>query len=189
MPANKSQEVGRRRQYLCISNPQRKSPLIRVSLLLCAIAWGFSAIALAQAAPQDSGILLQVDTREVILDVLALDSHDHPILDLTANDLEVSEEAGHKQKVARDITSLRLVDPNAPAENPQEAGTGFMGVNAISCRDRATPHYVLSYRPSEEGWSSGFHNVVVTARRHGLKLFYEHSYYVGQKEPLPQVEK
>jgi len=189
MPESESPKVERRRQYLCISNPNRKSPLIRIPILLCTIASGISAIALAQAAPQDSGIVLQVDTREVILNVLALDSHDHPVLDLTPGDLEVSEDAGHKQKIARDITSLRLVDPNAPSENPQGAGTGFMGVNAISCRDRTTPHYVLSYRPSDEGWSSGYHKVVVTARRHGLKLFYEHSYYVGQKEPLPEADK
>lgn len=159
------------------------SLLIRSSLLLCGLASGLCG-AFAQSEPPDSGLVLRVDTREVILDVLALDSRDHPVLDLDAADLAVSELVGHKKKVARDITSLRLVDP---AAEERSQNTAFI-VRPISCRVRMTPHYVLAYRPSEENWSSGFHQVVIEARRKGVKLSYQHGYYVGEKEPLPKLK-
>lgn len=180
-------ELSETHKGLCVASTQRKTSLICSSLLLCIIASCLSGHSLAQSEAQDLGLTLRVNAREVILDVLALDSHDHPILDLAAGDLAAFDLVAHKQKIARGITSLRLVYPNTPEERSQD-GAGFAGMS-ISCRLRTTPHYVLAYRPSDENWSSGFHKVVIETRRHGVKLSYQHSYYVGEQEPLPRLKK
>jgi len=137
----------------------------------------------ASPAQQSEDFTLHVATREVIVNVLALDKRNHPVLDLGRSDFEVFEVVGKSQRSVRDITMLRIYDPDAPAATAIASDPGFLRTQAISCLERTTPHYQLAYLPSTEGWTSGFHEVVIRMHRGGVKLFYQHRYYVGQTDP------
>jgi hypothetical protein len=121
-----------------------------------------------------------VTTRDVIVDVIAVDSRDRPILDLRPSDLQVFDQhAGHNAgRLPERIVRLSLVDPSGrqtTASEPQTAGFQI----APTCLDRATPHYSLAYHPGSDAWSAGVHQVAVQSLRRGVYLYYRHSYYVG----------
>lgn len=140
---------------------------------------------------------LRVTTREVLVDLIALDRYNKPVLDLKPADLQVSEsteletkrkrkERAHRQPTAASvapITSLSVFDPNRPASSAEEARTGFRIL--ASCLERSTVHYLLAFHPGPDGWTSGYHRIVVAVNRPGVKLFYRHEYYVGLAAPVP----
>jgi hypothetical protein len=146
----------------------------------------------------DSGLTtLRVTTREVLVDLIALDRHNQPVLDLKPDELQVSEsaESGGKKKAKKrahrsttsaalePITSLSIVDPNRTPSSADEARTGFRIM--ASCLERSTPHYLLAFHPGPDGWDSGYHRIAVATNRAGIKLFYRHEYYVGLATPAP----
>ncbi len=143
----------------------------------------------ARVAQEGEGFTLSLTTREVIVDVLALDKRNHPVLDLGRDDFEVFEAIGKSQRTARAITMLRIYDPDAPGAASTVSGSGFLRAQAVSCLERMTQHYQLAYRPSTHGWTSGFHDVLMRTRRKGVKLFYQHRYYVRQKDAPPAMRK
>jgi len=138
---------------------------------------------------------LRVTTREVLVDLIALDRHNQPVLDLKPDELQVSESAeseGKKKGKKRahpsttsaalePITSLSIVDPNRAPSSADEAQTGFRIM--ASCLERSTHHYLLAFHPGPEGWNSGYHRIAVATNRAGIKLFYRHEYYVGLASP------
>jgi len=138
-----------------------------------------------------------VTTREVLVDLIALDRHNQPVLDLKPDELQVSERAepGPKQKpemhthalmapVSVDpITSLSIFDPNDPTSSQHDARTGFRIL--ASCVERSTVHYLLASHPGPSGWTSGYHHIAITTNRSDTKLFYRHQYYVGLAAPAP----
>src|SRR5579863_669120 len=111
----------------------------------------------AQAPQPDPGIpTLRVTTREVLIDVIALLGRDQPVLDLKPEDLQVSEsfvsvESGnppHPITVSREpeaVTSLRVIDPNAPHPSGDNAESGIQITQ--SCLERSTLHYRLAFHP------------------------------------------
>lgn len=158
----------------------------------------------AQAGQGGSEIFtLRVTTREVLLDVIALDAHDRPVLDLAPGDLQVTalpgagagESRKHHHETAADkaetepIASLRVVDPNATEAASAEGEAGFR--IAASCLERSTVHYRLAFRPGPEGSTSGYHDVVVKTARADVHLHYPHRYYIGVTEApaTPPVTK
>jgi hypothetical protein len=143
--------------------------------------------AAAPPTAQSEGFTLHLTTREVIVNVLVLDKRNHPVIDLGRGDFEVFEVIGRSQRSARDITMLRIYDPDAPDAAGEASEPGFLRTQAISCLDRMTPHYQLAYRPSSDGWTSGFREVLIKTHRSAVKLFYLRRYYVGQTEPPPAM--
>lgn len=162
-----------------------------------AVASGKQALTAIQASQLDSSsTIFRITAREVLVDVIALQGRDQPVLDLTPADLQVSQvsvpldidstDKHHRSTdtapVEREtITSLHIVDPNAPQPSADDVGSGFQ--ITTSCLERSTQHYRLAFRPGPDGWRSGYHTVVINTTRHGVKLFYRHQYYVGLTEP------
>jgi hypothetical protein len=154
-----------------------------------------------QAPNGDYGTtILRVTTREVLIDVIAIDSRGQLAVDLGPADLQVSEtsdpvDLGSEEKHRKvktmtraehePITSLRLVDPNAPQVSGDIARGGLQ--IWARCLDRATQHYQLAFRPGPDGWRSGNHKVAIKTTRHGVKLFYRPLYYIGLTTPKPAV--
>ena len=147
----------------------------------------------AQAPQPDPGIAtLRVTTREVLIDVIALHGRDQPVLDLKPEDLQVSESfvsldspnPPHSTTASPEpetVTSLRVFDPNAFQHSGDDAQRGFQ--ITASCLERSTLHYRLAFHPGPDAWQSGYHRVVISTKRSGVRLFYRHQYYVGLKEP------
>ncbi len=148
----------------------------------------------AQPTRSDTGLItFHVTTREVLLDLIALDRGSRPVLDLKPADLRITEaplaESGKKhrhrhapaleQEVAP-ITSLRVEDPSVPAASAGDRA-GFQ--IAASCLERSALHYQLAFRPGPNGWASGYHEVAVTTTRRDVRLFYRHRYFVGVTAP------
>lgn len=157
------------------------------------------SISLQNATPANPAVLheepvatLRVTTREVLVDVIALQATDQPVLDLKPDDLQVSESfasvdsPNHPLHGAsaeiETITSLHVIDPNAlqpSADDPQQSGFQI----ATSCLERSTLHYRLAFHPGADASRSGYHWITIATRRHGIRLFYRHQYYIGLSEP------
>jgi len=139
-----------------------------------------SALPTQETAPY----LFHVTTRDVVVDFIAVDGRDRPILDLRPADLRVFDQPAEHgvQGPPEGIVSLSFVDPTGqqPASGEREA-TGFQ--IARTCLDQATPHYSLAYHPGPEAWTSGTHQVAIKSLRRGVHLYYRHSYYVGATAP------
>ena len=133
---------------------------------------------------------LRVTTREVLVDLIALDRQNQPVLDLKPAELQVSESSGsetsrkgkkrHRSSTpasSEPITHLSIVDPNRPPSSAEVESTGFRIL--ASCLQRSTVHYLLAFHPGPDGWTSGAHQIAITTKRSGIKLFYRHGYYVG----------
>jgi len=135
------------------------------------------------AAPvADIPYILHVTTREVLVDVIAVNSRDQPIADLTPADLQVVEKTSHSPDVHVSISSIRLIDPTGVKPDPLP-GSGFHIAANESCLQRQTIHYEVAYHPGPEGLTSGYHHVLIRSSRRGVRLFYSHSYYVGATAP------
>jgi hypothetical protein len=144
--------------------------------------------------PDPALATLRVTTREVLVDLVALDPHNHPVLDLKPDELQVSESAATEPKSEEQsddtiasgsvdpITSLSIFDPNNPAST-RDTGTGFRIL--ASCLERSTVHYLLAFRPGPSSWTSGYHHIAITSTRANMRLFYRHQYYVGLAAPAP----
>jgi hypothetical protein len=141
---------------------------------------------------------LRVTTREVLVDLIALDRRNQSVLDLKPAELRVSEtpelERNEKRKrrmhradasaVIEPIGSFSIVDPTRPSLT-DDAGTGVR--IATSCLERSTVHYLLAFHPGPDGWTSGHHRIAIATSRSHIKLFYRHEYYVGLGAPLPDA--
>ncbi len=154
-----------------------------------------------QDARNDTSLTtLRVTTREVLVDLIALDRHNQPVLDLKPDELQVSESAESETKkkskkraahqltapeVLEPITSLSIFDPNKALTSADEARTGFRIM--ASCLERSTAHYLLAFHPGPDGWNSGHHRIAVATKRPEVKLFYRHEYYVGLVAPAPDT--
>lgn len=132
--------------------------------------------------PPEIPYILHVTTREVLVEVIAVDSRNQPVVDLTPADLQVVERISNSPDVPVSISSLRLIDPTA-ADPGSLPGAGFRIAANESCLQRQTVHYEVAYRPSPQGLTSGYHQVLIRSLRGGLRLFYRHSYYIGATAP------
>ncbi len=99
--------------------------------------------------------ILHVSTREALVDVIAVDSHDRPIADLTASDLQIVERIGHSHAHDADVSvsSFRLIDPTADLTSANSGSLspgGFRIAANESCLQRQTVHYELAYHPGPE---------------------------------------
>jgi hypothetical protein len=142
-------------------------------------------------------LTFRVTTREVIVDVIAVDGHGRPVVDLKPADLQVFDQipeltqqrkrhhVSSPQSSPDQIASFTIVNPatkQAPPAESLEAGFRL----GTSCLDRATLHYQLAYHPGPQGFAPGYHDVLITTTRRGAHLFYSHRYYVGATAPDPK---
>jgi PA14 domain len=146
----------------------------------------------AAAPPQQSETsappyTFHVTTRDVVVDVIAVDGRDRPVLDLQPADLTVFDQPSQEKRTDRlpeRIVSLSAIDPYQQTSAGSDAAhAGFRMLP--TCLDRFTPHYLLAYHPVVGAWTPGVHQVLIQSRRRGVHLYYRHSYYVGSTTPPP----
>ena len=122
-----------------------------------------------------------VTSREVVVDVVATDRHDHPLRDLVASDFRVYEVAPHSRHVPQRITAFRFVDPGTSSQEEQtNQPLGLHVTLGGGCAEQTTPHYEISYQVSSDRMQSGTHEILVTTDRHDAKLAFSPRYFVGE---------
>lgn len=169
---------------LLVLHRQYLVPFVISRIVICATPF-------AAAQSDASTATLRVTSREVLVDVIALDGRNNSVLNLKLEDLQVSESTVEDDSLTQPlpvnapvepeiITSLRVIDPDAL---PSEEGTqGGFQIKA-SCRDHSSWHYRLAFRPGPDARRSGFHRISITTKLPAIKLFYRRKYYVGLTEP------
>jgi len=133
----------------------------------------------AQAAPsaqEDApAMVLHVETREALLDVVARDRHNLPISDLAANEFFVYEIPEHGSRIARRILSLRTIDPERKNQE-EDATSGFHVSSGAVCALDSAVHYRIAIPASSQ---PGYHTVLVKTTRPHVDLTFRRRYYVG----------
>jgi hypothetical protein len=133
----------------------------------------------AQAAPSGQedtpAMVLHVESREAVIDVVARDRRNLPITDLAANEFEVYEVPNHGGKIPRRILYLRTIDPERKNQE-EDATSGFHVSSGAVCALDATVHYQIAIQASSE---PGFHAVLVKSTRPHVNLSFRRQYYVG----------
>lgn len=151
------------------------------------LATGIPAAPQQQSTTSTAPYTFHVTTRDVVVDVIAVDGHDRPIPDLRPADLTVFDQPSHQKRAAgrpERIVSLSAVDPYGQSSaGGVPAHKGFRMLP--TCLDRFAPHYLLAYHPGAEAWTPGIHQVLIRSSRRGVHLYYRHSYYVGSTTPPP----
>lgn len=130
--------------------------------------------------------ILKVTTREVGVEVIAIDQHQRPVRDLKESEFQVFEIGSHPNETIllhgsespANLSDFQAIDPSAPSKAP-DAARGFQGTSISTCATRATFRYKLSFRPSAAGSSSGYHVIRVTTSRPHVTLYYRRRYFVG----------
>jgi hypothetical protein len=183
---------------------RRKCPLFTGTVVAVCLTASLASYPYVSAAAQRAAVdpdpaqtapyTLHVTKSEVVVDVIAVDAQNHPVLNLVPADLKVFDEADRSRKTPKAISSFRMVDPSstsAPLDLPQ---TDFLGLDHGSCMLTYTVHYQLAYDPGPEGAVPGIHTVQIQSNRRGLKLFYRHGYLMNppidaedplHKSPIP----
>ena len=150
-------------------------------------------------SPEHSSVTtFHINTREVLVNLVALDSQGRPLRDLRPADLNVSEVSLPPDSEATDnrhrpvapspaeietITSLSPIEPNEVKSSGGDA-EGGLPIGA-SCRDRTIAHYQLAFHAGSDASSTGYHRIQVGTTRPGVRLFYRRQYYVGLTAPPP----
>ena len=120
-------------------------------------------------------MVLRIETREAVIDVVARDLHNLPIADLAANEFEVFEVPKHGGKIPRRILYLRTIDPELK-DKEEDATSGFHVSSGAVCALDAAVHYQIAIQASFE---PGYHAVVVKTTRPHVNLTFRRQYYVG----------
>ena len=110
-------------------------------LVVVAIIVAPSVNAFAEARPcadQSAPYTLHVSTREVVIDLLATDSHGNPVRDLQASDLAVFELPKGAKKLPRNIAAFRIIDPSQTDDSPTDSSTGFRITAGGGCEPPAS---------------------------------------------------
>lgn len=154
--------------------------------LLCISAFGaicLSSLAVPHLVAQDSApgagdapvLVLHVETREAVLDVIARDRHNLPIADLKADELHVYELPKHGHRIPRRILAFRVVDAEHRTQ-VEDSSAGFHVSSGAVCALNATMHYQIAIPASAE---PGYHTILITTSRRHAALSFRRRYYVG----------
>ena len=108
------------------------------AFLWCQRVPAAAAVSSGTAQP-GSPFVLRVTTREVVVDVIAVDGHQRTVTDLQSRDFEVFDRAAGADAVAQTVSNLRLFDPatDTPGEPSQ---SGFRIAANESCLQRNSLH-------------------------------------------------
>jgi hypothetical protein len=129
----------------------------------------------ASGQEYEPGVVLHIESREAVIDVVARDHHNLPIADLAAHEFEVYEVPKHGGKISRRILYLRTIDPERKNREEDAAG-GFHVSSGAVCALDATVHYQIAIPASSE---PGYHTVLVKTTRPHVSLTFRRQYYVG----------
>jgi hypothetical protein len=133
----------------------------------------------ASALQNQETYTLHVTTREVVVEVVATGSHGLPVTDLAPNELQVFELGPHGAKQPETIAAVHFVDPAQGSAAGQEDASRYLVAPGKTCATLTAPYYLLAYRVGQEGWTSGYHEILVTASREHIRLEFRHRYFVG----------
>jgi hypothetical protein len=141
------------------------------------------------ARPAEAPFILKMNAREVVVEVVAIDQHNHPVRDLKEGDFQIFEVAKHSQRTPRDLSAFHLIDPASPESRIDAPSAGFR-VASGGCAIGKTFHYELAYQPSPDGLTSGYHEILLTTSRPHVTLLFRRRYYVGRTDapvtmPIP----
>lgn len=156
-----------------------------LNLLVCFAIPG----AVAQQAGNDASPMpftFRVTTREVLVAVVATNRRGEPIRDLTQQDFQIFELNSRKEKSPQKISAFYVVDPASSDEHDDNSTAGFRISLGGDCAKRLTFHYEIAFHPGAEGWSSGYHEIVLNSTRSDVKLSFRRRYYVGVTKPQPK---
>lgn len=156
--------------------------LLTIPVGVAQVSANSSAAPAATPLPNLAPYTFRVTTREVVIDLVALNAHDRPVFDLSPADLRVSERKTSGKEKSETISSLRFVQA-APAFSATEQSQPGFHVGGDSCLDHTFAHYELAYHPGPAGWTSGYHEVRIATRRRGVRLLFRRSYFVGATHP------
>jgi len=136
-------------------------------------------VAVIPVPDQATPYTFHVTKSEVVIDVIAVDAQNRPVLNLAPADLKLFE-ADPPRKTAKSIASLRVVDPSSSPSTPSALPqTDFLGLVHGSCMLTYIAHYQLAYDPGPDGSIPGIHTVEIQTKRRGVRLFYRHGYFVS----------
>lgn len=122
----------------------------------------------------ESGIVLHVESREALIDVVARDRQNLPIRDLAANEFEVYEIPKRGGAIPHRILYFRTIDPEQ--RDQEDQADGFRISSGAICALDATLHYRITIQASSE---AGYHTVLVKTTRPHVHLTFRRQYYVG----------
>jgi hypothetical protein len=120
-------------------------------------------------------MVLHVETREVVLDVVARDRRDLSITDLAANEFYVYEIPERGARIARRVLYLRTIDPERK-DQEEGATSGFHVSSGAVCALDSAVHYQIAIPASSQ---PGYHTVLVKTTRPHVYLTFRQRYYVG----------
>ena len=132
-----------------------------------------------KAGSAETPYILRLTTHEVVVEVVARDSHNHPVGDLKASELQVFEVAKHAPRSPRSLSAFHTIDPATEKNDASATSSGFHVRQGGGCATSTTFHYELAYQPSPDGRASGYHEVLITTSRPHVTLSFRHRYYVG----------
>ena len=118
----------------------------------------------------------KVITSVVVVDVVARDKEDNPVRDLTASELQVSENIGDLPAIPEKVASFQPVSEAAAQRSTRTSGIVLGWLHKSSCP--LIGAYELSYYLSQESRKDGLHHISVTSSRPGLRLFFRPGYKI-----------
>jgi hypothetical protein len=133
-----------------------------------------------ESLPDQGPFVFRVTAREVVIDFVARDKSGKFVADLSQGELSVFEQLQPSAAVPQEIIGLHLVQPGATNDQSGASANGLRLTVGGGCAVRFTAHYELAYHPNAEVWKSGYHQVLLTTSRPGVRLSYKARYYVGE---------
>jgi hypothetical protein len=124
---------------------------------------------------QEVTTTLKVSTRIVVEEVLVLNDEDQAVTDLKAEDFQVFE-TGKSHKLSQTVSSFRLVE-STQSPVPWAVALDLPIRRATHCGVQTIPpHYEISYYPTTAPGENGPHHILITCRRHHVRLLYRKEY-------------
>ena len=164
----------------------RRSVVLLIALCSCQYGRAQNSQPAEETVSQPTApYTLRVTTREVLVDVIAVDEHNRPVRDLAPADLTVLD-LEHAGPTLQSISSFRIVEPNAAWSDDGESQVGFRLGRRETCLVRSSIHYELGYHPGLQGEKSGYHTVFIRTTRDNVRLFYLRRFYVGMTAESPR---
>jgi hypothetical protein len=99
--------------------------------------------AVDKARPAEAPFILKMTACEVVVEVVAIDRHNHPVRNLKESDFQIFEVAKHSQRTPRNLSAFHLIDPVSPESRIDAPSTGFR-VASGGCATGESFHYELT---------------------------------------------